>query len=306
MEPGADEPGASEQALAEPTRAPLPRVSALPAATDDAQPRLPAPAPGTTVGRLPAIGVVPTPMPTESSDLFPDPTGELGPDFDMSLPAYLRYAAYTELLPDQRALGVALFDGPGGIEALTDFPVSVTLILDPFQSDAQPRAAAYRLAGHEVALLATGIPPLATPTDMAQIWEVWRAQFPEIVAVVDLAQGGVAQNRETARFLADLLSEDGQGAISQRPGVDGFLAAARAADVASASVYRRLDDGAQSAPTMRRLLDRAAFEAQRQPGILVLGQADNPDTIEVLRSFVQSPSREGVVLTPASAILGQR
>lgn len=224
----------------------------------------------------------------------------------MSLPAYLRYAAYVDLGQDQSAVGVALLDGPGGVEALTDFPISVTVVVDPFQSDAQPRAAAYRLAGHEVALLATGVPPLATPGDMAQIWEVWRAQFPEMVAVMDLAQNGVAQNRETARFLAELLAQDGQGAISQRPGVDGFLSAARAQDLASASVYRVIDDAGQSVATMRRLLDRAAFEAQRQPGVLVLGRADNADTLDVLRQFALSPGRDGVVLAPASAILGQR
>ena len=263
-------------------------------------PTLPTPAEGTTLGRLPAIGVAPAPNPQPVAEA----EAEARPQFDESLPAYLRYAAQAEFAPGDRALGVALLDAPGAEAALEALPMAVTIVLDPRDAEAPARAEMYLAAGHEVAILAAGIPATATASDVEVTWEVWRTAFPQIVAVMDAPANGVAVNRTAAQALAAALAQEGQGAISQRGGIDAFLSAARAEDVAAASIYRRLDGEGESLPTIRRLLDRAAFEAQRLPGILVLGNAANPDTLTALSDYVTSNARAGVVLTPVSAVLG--
>ena len=91
--------------------------------------------------------------------------------------------------------------------------------------------------------------------------------------------------------------------ISRRRGLDAFLQAAHEAGLPATGLYRTIDDSGQSETTMRRLIDRAAFEAGRSDGILIAGSAANPETMAVLRSWAAATGE--VVLAPAPAVLVQ-
>ncbi len=262
-----------------------------------------APTAGVRIGRLPSIG-----RSTESdlADAADAQTTEAADDITPSdttdLPAYQRHAAELALAPGANALGVVLIEDPMAEAALTALPLPGTLAMDPADPDGPRRAAAYRAAGHEIALLAQGIPEGATPADIEVTLQVWMRDFPQVVALIDVAEGGIASRRLIARDLALMLAPEGYGVIALRSNLDAFGQAAQAAGLATASVYRRVDGAGQSAIRIRRMIDRAGFEAQRSAGILIVGSAGNPDTLEALRNFAQASAR-GVVVTPASAVL---
>ncbi|MCB1407380.1 MAG: divergent polysaccharide deacetylase family protein, partial [Rhodobacteraceae bacterium] len=255
---------------------------------------------GVTVGRLPTIGAPVDDAPPTQATAAPDP----GDDVTVAdLPAYRRYAAAAEFAPEARRLGVVLIDAPTAEAALLELPFPVTVAMDPYDPDAPRRATAYRLAGHDVVLLAAGVPPLATATDIAVTLRVWTQTFPEIVGLMDVPLNGIGSHRALAREMAGMLVPEGLAVIALRGGLDAFLQSAEEAGLARASVYRALDDGGRNAVTIRRLIDRAAFEAQRSDGIIVSGSADSAETIEMLIGFADGRGRGGVVLVPASAVL---
>jgi hypothetical protein len=221
---------------------------------------------------------------------------------DLSLPAYLRNAARVDLEPGAPRLGIVLTDAPGAEAALVALPFAVTVAIDPYAEGAPERAATYREAGHEVVLLATGFPALAMPSDIAVILDAWARQFPRVIGLMDPAENGVADSRPLARELALMLEPQGFGVIARRNGFDTFLQAARSAGLAAAGLYRTLDDAGQGAITIRRLIDRAAFEAERQSSILIAGSAGNADTLAALIAYA-TDGRGAVPLVPASAVL---
>lgn len=283
----------------------LPRVAPMPSGTpgvsvrrggDEAGARL-APVEGVTLGRLPRIGGDPAPRPD------PDGAPESETGFDLSLPAYLRYGAPIEAIGAARPLGVLLFEEASAEDALIGLSMPVTLAMDPFDPDAPRRAQAYRAAGHEIALLARNIPPGATPSDLAVTLDAFFRGFPETVALVDVTTDPIASSRVLARDLSLMLEPDGYGVIARRRGLDAFLGAAHDAGLAATGIYRVIDESGQSAVTMRRLIDRAAFEAGRSDGILIAGSAANPETLQVLSDWAQEGARDGVTMVPASSVL---
>ena len=263
---------------------------------------------GVRIGRLPSIGAAPNAgedsAPVQDA-LVGDPDAPDAPDAqasDAELPAYRRHAAPVQIAQDASTIGVVLIESAGAEAALRDFPLRVTLALDPFDADGPRRAAAYRAAGYEIALLALGIPELATPSDIAVTLQVWMREYPQVVALMDVPFDGISTRRAVARDLAQMLALDGYGVIALRGTLDAFRQAAQDAGLASASVYRMLDDGRQSAGTIRRLIDRAGFEAQRSDGVLIVGSAANGDTLAALEGFVRTDNR-GIALVPASVVL---
>lgn len=250
---------------------------------------------GVTVGRLPRIGDSPDVAIDADSDT------ELAPQ--ELAPAYLRNAAMPDVEPGTRPMGVVLIEAPHAEAALLDLPFQATIAMDPYDPDGPRRAAAYRMAGHDIALLAMGVPELANAQDIETILQVWLQAYPNVAALMDVAQNGVGARRALANNLASKLAQDGYGVIALHSGLDAFLQAAREAGLASASVYRVLDDGEQGLVTIRRLLDRAAFEAERNTRILVAGSAANVDTLTVLTDFAEGQGRSGVSLVPGSAVL---
>lgn len=249
---------------------------------------------GVTVGRLPTVGAAPEPD-VQAADTPPSP--------DTGLPAYQRYAAHYTIEPGQHPLGLVLIDSPAAEAAILALPFQATLAIDPYDPDGPRRAAAYRRAGHEVALLAADVPALATASDIALTVQTWMQSFPETIALMDVPVNGIGARRSLAVDVAAMLAPGGYGAIALRGGLDAYLNAAQDAGLANASVYRVLDEGGVGLVTISRLLDRAAFEALRAEGILVVGAAANPETLEALTRFADGLGRSGVTLVPASAVL---
>jgi len=295
--------------LAPPAEAPAdappagPVVSAMPGTAEavsvrrgaEVPPPSPRPVEGVTLGRLPTIGAAPDEAP---------------PPAETARPAVERHAAAFDPPQGARAMGLVLADAPEAEAVLLALAYPVTVALDPSDPDSPRRARAYRDAGHEIAILANGLPRLATASDVLVTLNAWTADFPEAVALMDVPINGIGAQRGLAREVAAMLAPGGYGAIALRNGGDAFLQASREAGLPVLPLYRRIDGDGQSEPTIRRLIDRAAFEAQRQSGILILGSAANPETLAALAGFVAQgragAGRDAVVLAPASAVLRGR
>ena len=167
----------------------------------------------------------------------------------------------------------------------------------PGDPGAPARAAAYRDAGHEVALLAQGFPRLADASDVLVTLTAWQALFPEALALMDVPVNGLGAQRDLARDVAAMLAPAGMGAIALRDGVDALMSAARAEGVPALSLYRTIE--AESDIALRRMIDRAAFEAARRDGVVIAANAADPGVLEALAE----PLRGGVVLAPVSALM---
>ncbi|WP_417628258.1 divergent polysaccharide deacetylase family protein, partial [Pararhodobacter aggregans] len=245
-------------------------------------------------GRLPTIGDTADEAPADATTAAPD-----------TRPAVERFAAQPALGADQVPLGVVLIDEPAAETAILALPVPVTVALDPYDPEAPRRAAAYRAVGHEIALQAMRVPQLATPSDLETLIDGWQRAFPEAMAVIDVPVNGLGANPALARNVAAMLATEGYGAIALRDGLDAFLQASRGAGLRAASVYRVIESDDQSEFTIRRLIDRAAFEALRQPAVVIAAAASDRDTMRELTDFAEGAGRAGVGLAPVSAVLNR-
>ena len=259
---------------------------------------------GVTTGRLPSIAEDATEEAAESPGRgregdTPAATGAVNP------PARERYAS-----PHEPAAGplfaIVLLDmpaDPAAEAAITALPMPVGVVLDPHDPDAPRRARAYRAAGHEVVILATGLPQGATPSDLDVTFDAWFRALPEAVAVIDAVERGFQGDRALAQAIMPFLAADGHGLITHERGLNPAQQSANSAGVANATVFRIIDSGDENQFTIRRYLDRATFRAQQEGRVVVMGRAAHPDTIDGLIGWRMEGRAGQVAMVPVSAVL---
>lgn len=233
------------------------------------------------------------------------PAAAPAPHPDGDQPRWQRHAAPVSL-SDLPRVGLVLLDLTRDLAAeaaLVDLPFPVTVGLDPLDPDAQRRALIYRAAGHEIVLSLEGISPLSTASDLEVLFAAWLQDFPEAMGVVDPPSGDARRARALAQTLVPLLRDTGLALIAPERGLSPLLGAARTGGVAQAGLYRSLDPADESADAVRRFLDRAAFEAERQGNIAVIGRAERPETRAGLTSWLAGSRAGRVQAVPAGAVL---
>lgn len=260
------------------------------------------PAPIVRTDRLPRIGVGPVPETTPE----PQPGAPDADAADDSLPAVLRNAARADLAVNRPLMAVILVDDLTAPEIRADllalpFPVSVAL--DPLSDGAAEAALAYRAAGMEVLMLASAVPERATASDLDSMFEGFLSVLPQAVGMIDAVEGGFQNNRLLSQLLVPLLARDGHALITHARGLNAAAQVAAGVGLAQGQVFRVLDGADESVFTIRRFLDRAAFEAGREGRVLVVGHATNPDTLAALLAWRIEGRAAGVALVPVSAAL---
>ena len=245
---------------------------------------------GVTTGRLPSIGGAAAPVvAAEAADASP----------------LHRYARVFAGAGGKPLFVILLRDiGPAGMarDSLTTLPFPVTFVIDPAAPDAAAAAAAYRAAGQEVLMLATGIPPGAQPSDLEQTFQSLAATLPEAVGVVDLAEGGFQDNRDLAAQVVPILKEQGRGLVTYDQGLNAAEQVARREGVAATTIFRRLDGAGEAVPVVRRSLDRAAFRAAQEGQVVVIGDT-LPATVAALLEWAVEGRAASVTLAPVTAVL---
>lgn len=250
--------------------------------------------PGVRVNRLPSIGVEESAAEAAATEDAPEGT------------AFERNAAAFENPEGKPLLGIVLIDSgaeAGGLDAaaLAELPFTVTVAIDPLRPDATEAAETYRAAGFEVAMLATGIPAGAAPKDVEVTFQNNLAVLPQAMAVIDLPEAVFQNDRRLSQQVVAILQAAGLGLITYDKGLNAADQLAAAAALPHAEVVRVLDEAGEDDITIRRSLDRAAFDAAVS-GSAVLVAHSYPTTVASITAWALG-SGGSVALAPVSAVV---
>ncbi len=274
--------------------------------------------PGVRVNQLPHVGSVPAPA-TQGAPVAQVPAAPGAPAAPMpGLPGgglvkaappaeaahssqLLRNRVIAEIVPGRPYLAVVLIDdGSADAQALASTGLPVSFAVDPTVPDAQDAAAIYREKGHEVLIADAGLPALATPSDLAQMFSAYFRTVPQAVGVIDRPEGGFQDNRLMAQRVVSILSDGGYGLVTYARGLNAAAQVAKTAKVPAAEVYDTLSGDAAS---MARALDRAAFRAG-QTGATVVTAPATPDVLAALQDWLNGPGGTNVALVPVTTAMG--
>jgi len=288
------EPTPEPEPEPEPTPEPEPEPEASPGI------RMPVPeitnrAPGVTTNRLPSIGG--TTQPEESED---QPAAD-------EVAALERNAVGFVNEGDRPLFSIIILDEGADEEtrkAAMALPVSVSFALNAADPETPARAAKYREAGFEV-LMMLSLPQGATPSDVEVAFQSASAAMPDAVAVMDAAEGGFGSSRQTATQLAEILAETGHGMVVYKQGLNAAQQIATREGVHAATVFRSFDDDQDAAPVIRRYLDRAAFRAQQEGHVVMVGHL-YPETLVALAEWAVEDRAANLAIAPISSLLLER
>ncbi|WP_095589790.1 divergent polysaccharide deacetylase family protein [Actibacterium ureilyticum] len=257
--------------------------------------------PKVRVNRLPTIGGE-GPAPAAPGSL-PGGTGaDTAPDDGRAL---TRNAVPFDPVDGKPLFSVILIDAPGtrlSPEALRELAFPVTFVVDAAQKDASIAARDYRQAGHEVIMMAGGLPDGATAQDVEVSLTTYLNRVPNAVAVMDPGIAGGQTNRAMLRQMVAIAGESGHGLVSFERGLNAAQQVATSQGVPNAMVFRVLDAKGEDAGTIHRYLDRAAFKAGQQGQVAVLGHT-RPDTLSALLTWALAGKGGEMNLAPISALL---
>ena len=267
---------------------------------------------GVRTGRLPRIGDTPAPTEGEVAQVAPavnpDGTPGLVLDGNGDLPPLQKYARVFDN-PDKKPLFSIILIDTGGADldraSLAALPFAITFALDPLAPNVAEASKIYRDAGQEVIMVATGIPPGATASDLEVTFQAHATALPEAVAVIDTEFGAFQSDRPLATQVVPILKAQGRGLISWDRGLNAADQVARRDGLAAGMVFRKLDGKGENKSAVRRALDRAAFKAAQDGQVLVIGQT-LPETVAAISEWAGQSKAEAVALAPVSAALTTR
>ncbi len=197
--------------------------------------------------------------------------------------------------------GSSAVTGAAGIAALRSFPYPLSFAVDASLADAEERMTIYRNEGFEV-LAMVDLPEGAVATDAETAFGAILPQLPQIVGVLEGTKGGLQSSREVADQVTSILQQTGHGLVTQARGLNTMPKLARKEGVPADPVFRDFDGKGQNARVIRRFLDQAAFKAGQEGAVVMLGRM-RPDTISALLLWGLQDRAGKVALAPVSAVL---
>ncbi|MDJ1008762.1 MAG: divergent polysaccharide deacetylase family protein [Paracoccaceae bacterium] len=184
--------------------------------------------------------------------------------------------------------------------ALADLPGEVSFAVDGASLNAAAIAAAYRAAGREVVLIPS-IPAGARPQDVEVALQSNFGAVPEAVAVMDPGTAGFQGDRDAVGQVIAVIAETGHGLITAPQGLNTAQQIAGRFDVPASLIFGDLGAGTDAA-AVSRALDRAAFRARLEAGVILVGRADAA-TVEGLGQWLQGRNAQSLALAPVSAVI---
>lgn len=292
MEPEAPEV-VTEPAVAEPEKEPETSV------TEEIIAALPKPE-GTVGDLAPEVKTNRLPSLAEPDESDPDSPPAAAP------PPIERFAAEFKVDEGKPLMAIVLMDEGDsalGIEALASFPYPITFAVDASLPNAIERMKLYRNKGFEVMAL-SGLPQGATASDAEVAMAAYLKAVPEAVAILETPDVSLQASREVADQITKIMLESGHGLVLQANGLNTAQKLARREGIPSATVFRDFDGKDQKAGVIRRFLDQAAFKADQEGGVIMLGRL-RAETISALLIWGLADRASRVALVPVSAVLLQ-
>jgi len=256
-----------------------------------AMPEVPSVGIGERVGTLPGARADAGTAPPLSA---PAPAGATGRG------ALAEHRRPFEAAGDLARLAVVLLHEGGPVPDMAELPGEVSFAMDAGLDGAGEIAAAYRAAGREVVLIPS-LPAGATPRDVEVALQANLSAIDEAVAVLDPGDAGFQNDRATVGQVVAVIAETGHGLITASRGLNTAQQIAGRFDVPAALVFDDLGAGTD-AGAISRALDRAAFRARQEAGVIILGRAD-PATLEGLSGWLRGRNAQSLALAPVSAVL---
>jgi len=262
--------------------------------------------PGVKVNRLPTVGETAQAAPSDDA-ASPEAAPETGtaavPAAEMPLKLFAAKFANAGDLP---LLGVVVIDaGPdaagGAVEDILALPQPVTVALDPLAPDAADRAARYRAAGFEVAILLDSLPDAGEPADVEVAWQTMHQTMPEAVLAMASPSSAFQSRRAAAQQVVSILGAEGLALATYTRGLNPAREAAVTAGVPQTEIARVPDQDKAAGAALVRMLDRAAFDAG-QKGRTVIALHNRPETLTALAEFLQKGAG-GAVIAPLTAVI---
>lgn len=201
-------------------------------------------------------------------------------------------------------LSIVLIDDGSGIprDQLKNIQVPVSIAIDPTRPDAAEAAQDYRAEGLEVVALLVGLAETATPTDVEVTLEGFFNAMAETVAVLDPSDARLQKNRGLLASVLEVVKRSGHGVITYDQGLNAAQQAAARQGVPSAAIFRVLDAEGETAPKIKRYLERAAFNANRDGSVVVMGR-NRPETIAAILEWSLERKTGGLAIGPVSAVM---
>jgi polysaccharide deacetylase 2 family uncharacterized protein YibQ len=240
-------------------------------------------------------------LPTNTNDATATPDADTAPLSKTALESFAVPFTNANDLPEVAILLLDVGEEAGGLDpsTISTIAVPVTIAIDPLRPDAAARAAAYRKAGFEVAILADAEPKDSTASDLEVAYQGAREVVPEAVAWVAGPDAPFQTDRAAAQHAVALVKPDGLGLVTAASGLNPARQLAESEAVAYAQMTPIADD--TDAATIKRALDRAAFDAT-QTGQVVVALRSVPSAVTALLGWTSDPP-DGIVYAPVSAIL---
>ncbi len=271
-------------------------IAALPSALD----------PSPQTGDGPTIGRRATSLLDRSADGATGLGSEASATFDT--PPIEAFAVPFENTDDNPLMAIVLIDdgvdltgGPVGLAALNSFPYPLSFAVDASLPDAASRIADYREQGFEVMLL-LDLPQGALATDVEVTLASVLADNPEVVAIMEGVGNGVQGSREASDQITEALRASGHGLVLQSKGLNTAQKLALREGVPTGLVFRDFDSAGQGPTVIRRFLDQAAFRADQEGGVIMVGRVRS-DTISALLLWGLQDRAQRVALAPISSVL---
>ncbi|MEM9708791.1 MAG: divergent polysaccharide deacetylase family protein [Pseudomonadota bacterium] len=180
-----------------------------------------------------------------------------------------------------------------------DLPGEVSFAVDAGSANAAAIASAYRTQGREVVMIPS-IPVGARAQDVEVALQANLQNVDAAVAVIDV-DGRFQNDREAVGQVVAVLVDTGHGLVTAQQGLDTAGRIAGRFGVPAALIFGDLGD-AGDARAVGRALDRIAFRARQEEGIILLGRADSA-AYEGIETWMGSRQAEGLTLAPVSAVI---
>ena len=219
-------------------------------------------------------------------------------------PALQRYASEFENPEGSPVISVVLLhvgSSPLGSDVLQALPAHVSFAVDASAANVSGMAKAYRDAGREVVLVPS-LPAGAAPQDVEQAMQVNLSKVPEAVAIMDVSGSNFQSNRSAVRQVVDVVGDTGHGLITFPRGLNTAHQEAQRANVPTGLIFRNVDSGGETQEEIRRTLDRAAFRARQNQGVILVGTT-NDTTIAAIVEWALGNRAASVSIAPISVAL---
>ena len=292
-----------DEAPAKPVISKLPTVTSpkpIDVASADTPITLPQVDAGVVTNRLPSVGGG-----GSNSLVTATPEKPAAEEVPTDLGALRAFGAKVEGTDGKALFGVVLIDsGENGIprEDLMKLSIPVTIAIDPTAPNATQIMQDYRAAGIEVVAIANELPTASSPSDVAVAVSAYFDQLPQAVGIMDPLDGRIQSNRTLLQPVLGSIRNSGHGLITYDRGLNTAQQAARREDIPAATVFRVLDADLEEGPKIKRYLDRAAFNANRDGSVVVVGRS-YPETVKAIVEWVLEKKEAGVAMVPVSMVM---